>query len=96
VDRLPPSRRARGSSPRYSGGRLIVAACLVLAGQAGYRLLESVLEGLSSWGYVRFALAALGLAVWVVLARRAPASCATGSLAALALFLSGEGVSTAT
>jgi hypothetical protein len=77
--------------PAVFGRALLVAACLLPAGQAACGFLERP-DKPPEWGYVVLVAAELALAAWVVLARRAPASSANALAAALALFLSGEAV----
>jgi hypothetical protein len=77
--------------PAVFGRALLVAACLVPAGQAACGFLERPDEP-PEWVYVFLVTAELALAAWVVLARRAPATGANALAAALALFLSGEAV----
>ncbi len=77
--------------PVVFGRGLLLAACLVPAGQAACRFLEAH-GGSLSWGYIPLVAIELGLAARVVLAPRAPASSEGGVLGALALFLSAEAI----
>ena len=70
--------------PAVFGRALLLAACLVPAGQAACRFLEAFGGPLASWGFVPFVVVELVLAAWIVLAPRSAASAENAVLGALA------------